>query len=1217
MSFFKEFPKTLIDINEDGAVQRITDIFKYVDVTDEKDDLYAYEYVDILNGERPDVLSQRLYGTPDYYWTFFITNDVLKGGGMSKWPQSALQYDEWLTRVYGDYGVISFPRGFAGFNGIDFDDSDHTDKLYLVATDTVNDNYGLIRIVDYDADRMQLWVDKTEQYAFIRPIINRSLSTNQLALWYPLAASTDVDTATNSVIDAATDSDYGGDLVGNTTGALGPAATHPLWDDTVKAFYFDGIDAYVDVDAQDSQLFTDSDIDLPTMLRDNQDWTIAFWYKGDMGSGASADSEAENGVLVGSTNQSGEPSSCIAIIDGKLSVVVVNNDSDNETAATSANAQIYQHGTINDNKWHHCLVSNDGSTREMDIFVDDSGNVVNKDAELDAYHVAGSTARSNNGIYFINANNGWAVGQTGTILKTVDGGDSWTDQTDAAVTSSSLYSVHFTDDYTGWAVGSSGTILHTTNGGDSWVAQTSGTGSFLKGVHFDDANNGWAVGSSGTILHTSNGGANWAAQTSGTGNQLNGVHFINANDAWVAGASGTILHTTDGGATAWTDQSSGAIYLNGIHFTDANNGWVAGASGTILKTVDGGDSWVAQTSGTGNQLRDVHFADANNGWAVGDSGTILHTSNGGANWAAQTSRTGDTLFAVHFIDSDTGWIAGSYGTILNTNDGGDTWQVQFMGATPIFNGVFLVEHLMKGDITVIDSDDATADEPIELDTHTRGYMKDFRIYLRQLTSAERRAASDGYHLTFGSILGTAEHDFDISALNASSAYQDLFFGWDRSTYNSQPHTYTTIAITGDDSDNDVWGANVWAAREYRRLGYSIFTERLAAYDYWDDATTAPSTYFPVYAPEETEIHNDAFTFVDAMVPAIFPASNNYKLIGPWFTWFTPIQAEVTRINVTPGPYPAPLPYLYAIEISAPGGTPIPFSDMEPWYGIPIETEPGWVYTLFGTGWPDAEFNNPVTPETLGPWDETDSDSWPTGSGSGGFANYVPPSVIGDGTTKIIWLEMSLDSETEWPYDAHGSHSATVVPDFAYDMKFRAVTETAGVEVAVRSSVKVGDNYNITFQSEIGKRYVLFTSNTVGGTYADSTTARHILGDGGEKTFTAYAIYQGMASGHDGSVLPDTTLINYFKIYSYVSIPEYSADSTKIATASNSLYDNRNASVLQKDQLQRYGSARWRSPNYVSYKEAHDIEQEDRRRIRVVRAENIQGFAEEYSRLVNL
>jgi photosystem II stability/assembly factor-like uncharacterized protein len=50
------------------------------------------------------------------------------------------------------------------------------------------------------------------------------------------------------------------------------------------------------------------------------------------------------------------------------------------------------------------------------------------------------------------------------------------------------------DTNNGTAVGDSGTILRTTNGGNSWIPQTSGTTKTLYGVSFTDANNGTVVG---------------------------------------------------------------------------------------------------------------------------------------------------------------------------------------------------------------------------------------------------------------------------------------------------------------------------------------------------------------------------------------------------------------------------------------------------------------------------------------------------------------------------------------------------------------------------------------------------------------------------------------------------------------------------------------------------------------------------------------------------
>ncbi|MCH7827919.1 MAG: T9SS type A sorting domain-containing protein, partial [Bacteroidetes bacterium] len=82
-----------------------------------------------------------------------------------------------------------------------------------------------------------------------------------------------------------------------------------------------------------------------------------------------------------------------------------------------------------------------------------------------------------------------------------DGGATWGAQPSG--TANTLWGVSFTDANNGTAVGSSGTILRTTDGGATWGAQPSGTGNTLWGVSFTDADNGTAVGESGIILRTS------------------------------------------------------------------------------------------------------------------------------------------------------------------------------------------------------------------------------------------------------------------------------------------------------------------------------------------------------------------------------------------------------------------------------------------------------------------------------------------------------------------------------------------------------------------------------------------------------------------------------------------------------------------------------------------------------------------------------------------
>ena len=68
--------------NEDPVLfNRLT---QYVDVIDAvKNETTFYNKYTIVSGDRPDTLSYKLYGTTDYYWTFYLMNDHIRQSG---WP---------------------------------------------------------------------------------------------------------------------------------------------------------------------------------------------------------------------------------------------------------------------------------------------------------------------------------------------------------------------------------------------------------------------------------------------------------------------------------------------------------------------------------------------------------------------------------------------------------------------------------------------------------------------------------------------------------------------------------------------------------------------------------------------------------------------------------------------------------------------------------------------------------------------------------------------------------------------------------------------------------------------------------------------------------------------------------------------------------------------------------------------------------------------------
>ena len=109
MSFFKQFPTKEYDILSTGQLQTLVDISRAVDVNDIlAEDSVAYSKYNIIDGARPDIVSQLLYNTPEYYWTFFIVNDHLKDGYRA-WPKSEVALEKYIDENY-DRLILTVPN---------------------------------------------------------------------------------------------------------------------------------------------------------------------------------------------------------------------------------------------------------------------------------------------------------------------------------------------------------------------------------------------------------------------------------------------------------------------------------------------------------------------------------------------------------------------------------------------------------------------------------------------------------------------------------------------------------------------------------------------------------------------------------------------------------------------------------------------------------------------------------------------------------------------------------------------------------------------------------------------------------------------------------------------------------------------------------------------------------------------------------------------------
>jgi hypothetical protein len=157
--------------------------------------------------------------------------------------------------------------------------------------------------------------------------------------------------------------------------------------------------------------------------------------------------------------------------------------------------------------------------------------------------------------------------------------------------------VSFVNANDGWAVGQNGVIRVTTNGGTTWSAQTSGTGQSLTAVSMVSATTGWAVGVGGTILYTVNGGTSWTSQGSGINQPIDAISAVNASDAMIGltpgGGTPSILVSTNAGAS-WVRASTQYVQWT-FSPTVAAGAPVSSAVATLVDEASSSPSSTAQT----------------------------------------------------------------------------------------------------------------------------------------------------------------------------------------------------------------------------------------------------------------------------------------------------------------------------------------------------------------------------------------------------------------------------------------------------------------------------------------------------------------------------------------------------------------------------------------------------------------------------------------------
>ena len=258
-----------------------------------------------------------------------------------------------------------------------------------------------------------------------------------------------------------------------------------------------------------------------------------------------------------------------------------------------------------------------------------------------------------------------------------------------------LNKIAFYSQWDGYAVGNSGTIMATFNQGASWNIQYEGITDNMLDLFCVDSLNVWAVGDNGTVIHTLDGGGNWSEQSLSFSNGgLNCVFFLpDGLTGWVGGDNKTLYRTINSGGL-WTNlgipSNVNISTVNSIYFSDSQNGWLiwsnsTGTGGLILHTINGGVNWTVQKTTTESGLR-IKFFNSTLGIASGASGAVYRTTDG-VNWNKIQTNTTYGLNDILFTSQNDITIAGDNGTIIRSSDGGATWSSESIATWVSFNGI--------------------------------------------------------------------------------------------------------------------------------------------------------------------------------------------------------------------------------------------------------------------------------------------------------------------------------------------------------------------------------------------------------------------------------------------------------------------------------------------------------------------------------------------------
>ena len=224
-------------------------------------------------------------------------------------------------------------------------------------------------------------------------------------------------------------------------------------------------------------------------------------------------------------------------------------------------------------------------------------------------------------IFFLDNNNGYILAGI-AIVKTNTGGTNWAIQ---FLTTNNLYDIDFWNADSGIAVGGSDLILKTVDGGVSWTQiGRNMTTDNIVGVTWITENIVLAIADNNTLLTSTNSGDDWTSQSLPYTTLFTDIAYNNSY-VTISGNGSVVLKSMDYGVS-WTQMNFSSTLINITAIALSSTGYASIAvsqNGNIYQSTNDCLDWTQISNGTTNWLNSIITLSNGSGWIVGDDGVIL------------------------------------------------------------------------------------------------------------------------------------------------------------------------------------------------------------------------------------------------------------------------------------------------------------------------------------------------------------------------------------------------------------------------------------------------------------------------------------------------------------------------------------------------------------------------------------------------------------------